>query len=447
MSISPPEQLKQSESGSAPPQRPPIPHLRWWIGGLLFAMTVINYIDRQTINVLAPILKKENRWTNLDFALLLISFRVAYTIMQSVNGRLLDRFGTRRGLTVSVTFYSGVQMLTTTVKGLASFCGFRFLLACGEAANNPGSTKAVSEWFPAKERAWAVALFDSGSCIGAAVAPFLVLFVYRRFGDWRPVFLVTGSLGLLWLLAWRALYRKPEEHPRLAPAELEHIQRGRAAQGLTDSTLPVIKWPRLLKYRQTWGILLGRFLIDPYWFFVGDWFAVYLASKGFNLEQSLLGFWAPFLAADIGNFFGGGLSSYWIKRGWPVGRARRGVLMIFGPSMLILSAAAFTSNYALLLALFAYATFAYASCSTMFLSLPADVFHTRVVGSVSGLGGTAAGIGTLITTFLIGKVTDRFSFEPVVITASIIPCVATVLFVALVRASQREDPEKVLLQF
>ena len=425
----------------------PIPRLRWWIGGLLFAMTVINYIDRQTINVLAPILKKEQAWTNSDFALLLISFRVAYTIMQGVNGRLLDRFGTRLGLTVSVAFYSAIQMLTTTVKGLASFCGFRFLLACGEAANNPGSTKAVSEWFPAKERAWAVALFDSGSAIGAAVAPFLVLTVYKKLGDWRPVFLVTGGLGLIWLALWRMFYRKPEDHPRLGAAELDYIQRGRGTETASEVTLPSVKWSRLLKFRQTWGILLGRFLIDPYWFFVGDWFALYLASKGFDLEKSMLGFWAPFLAADIGNFFGGGLSSYWIKRGWPVGRARRTVLLIFGPSMLLLIFTAFTSNYALLLALFAYATFAYASCSTMFLSLPADVFHTRVVGSVSGMGGTAAGVGTLITTFLIGKVTDRFSFEPVVIAASIIPCIATVLFVTMVRAGKREDPAKVLLRF
>ena len=431
----------------AAPHPHPIPRLRWWIGGMLFAMTVINYIDRQTINVLAPILKKEHQWTNSDFAWILISFRVGYTIMQSINGRLLDRFGTRLGLTVSVAFYSGIQMLTTMAKGLGGLCGFRFLLACGEAANNPGSTKAVSEWFPAKERAWAVALFDSGCCIGAAVAPFLVLFVYKRFGDWRPVFLLTGSLGAVWLLIWRVLYRKPEEHPRLAASELEHIQRGRINQGLTDVSLPAVKWPMLLKYRQSWGILLGRFLIDPYWFFVGDWFAVYLASKGFDLEHSLLGFWAPFLAADVGNFFGGGLSSFWIKRGWPVGRARRAVLLVFGPSMLVLIGAAFTSNYALLLALFAYATFAYAACSTMFLSLPADVFHTRVVGSVSGLAGTAAGIGTLITTFLIGIVTDRFSFEPVVIAASIIPCIATVVFVTMVRTSKQKDSDQVLLRF
>ncbi len=410
-------------------------------------MTVINYIDRQTISGLGPILREKYKWSYSDFALMLIWFRVAYTIMQTVNGRMLDRFGTRRGLSASVLFYSAIQMLTMTAAGLRSLCVFRFLLGCGEAANNPGSTKAVSEWFPAKERAWAVALFDSGSCIGAAVGPALVLFVYRQFNDWRPVFLVTGSLGLLWLMAWRMLYRKPEEHPRLSTAELQHIQPRHATESAESITGPPVRWLKLLKFKQTWGILLGRFMIDPYWFFVQEWFGLFLSSKGFSLEQSLLGFWAPFLAADIGNFFGGGLSSYLIRRGWPVGRARRTVLLIFGPSMLLLAGAAFTSNYALLLGLFAYATFAYACCSTMFLSLPADVFHTRVVGSVSGLGGTAAGIGTLIATRLIGKITDSSSFQPVVIAASIVPCLATILFATMVRASKRPDPENVLQQF
>jgi len=410
-------------------------------------MTVINYIDRQTINVLAPILKKEHRWTNSDFALVLISFRVAYTIMQSLNGRLLDRFGTRLGLTVSVSFYSVVQMLTTLVRGLGSFCAFRFLLACGESANNPGSTKAVSEWFPDRERAWAVALFDSGSCIGAAVAPFLVLWVYHRVGDWRPVFLITGSLGFAWLLVWRMLYRAPGEHPRLSPAELDLIRQGQSTASEAAPDQSPLPWLGLLKFRQTWGIVFGRFLIDPYWFFVGDWFAVYLASQGFDLERSILGFWAPFLAADLGNFFGGGLSSYWVRRGWPVGRARRTVLLIFGPSMLVLAGAAYTTSYPLLLGLFAYATFAYAACSTMFLSLPADVFHSRVVGSVSGLGGTAAGIGTLIATYLIGKISDQSSFKPVVIAASIVPCLATVVFVSLVRSNRRDAARDVLREF
>ena len=410
-------------------------------------MAVINYIDRQTVNVLGPILKEEYHWSNEVFATVLIAFRVAYAIMQSVNGRLLDWVGTRLGLTLSVLFYSIVQVLMTMVSGLTGFRVFRFLLGAGEAANNPGCTKAVSEWFPVRERAWAVALFDAGSSVGGAVAPFVVLFCLHTFGNWRLAFLVTGGLGLIWLVLWRWLYYRPEEHPRISPSELALIQSGRPAINEPDAALPKVRWLKLLSYRPTWGIVLGRFLIDPYWFFVGDWFAVYLKSKGFSLEASMIGIWAPFLASDLGNFFGGGLSNYFLRRGWPVGRARRVVLGIFGPSMLLLIPAAFSSNYAVLLALFAYATFAYSACSTMFLSLPADAFHPRAVGSVSGLGGTAAGIGTLITTFLIGYVADRFSFQPVVIAASILPCVATVLFVTMVRAGKRDDPDKVQLRF
>lgn len=425
--------------------RRPIPHLRWWIGGLLFLSTVINYIDRQTLNALGPYLKQECRWSNTDFATVLIAFRIAYTIGQSVAGRLLDRLGTRRGLAGSVSYYSLVAMLTAAARGIWGFRVFRFLLGAGEAANWPGATKAVSEWFPARERGWAVALFDSGSSVGGAIAPFLVLFLYQRFGSWRPAFLFTGALGFLWVAAWLRLYRTPERHPRLSPSERDYIRRGRASR--PEEALPGVGWGKLLGYRQTWGIVLGRFLLDPYWFMVSEWFAIYLVSKGFRLEQSVIGFWAPFLGADLGNFFGGALSSYWISRGWPVGRARRAVLLIFGPSMLVLILAVYSSSYLPLILLFAYATFAYAACSTIFLAFPADVFHTRAVASVSGLSGTGAGIGTLISTYLIGYVTDRYSFRPVILAASFIPCLAVLVMAALVRARKTPDPEGVVLAF
>ncbi len=427
------------------PTRRPIRHLRWWIGGLLFLSTVINYIDRQTLNALAPYLKQQYRWSNTDFATVLIAFRIAYTIMQSVSGRLLDWLGTRRGLGLSVAFYSLIATLTATARGIWGFRIFRFLLGCGEAANWPGATKAVSEWFPAKERGWAVALFDSGSSVGGAIAPFLVLFLYQRFNSWRPAFVFTGLLGFLWLIAWLRLYRTPERHPRLSAQELEYIRRGRPSA--PEQNLPRAGWGRLLRYRQTWGIVLGRFLLDPYWFLVSEWFAIYLVSKGFRLEQSVIGFWAPFLGADLGNFFGGALSSYWISRGWPVGRARRTVLLIFGPSMLVLIAATSTSSYVPLILLFAYTTFAYAACSTIFLTFPADVFHTRAVASVSGLSGTGAGVGTLISTYLIGYITDRYSFEPVILAASMIPCLAVLVMVVLVRARKTPDPHGLVLSF
>jgi ACS family hexuronate transporter-like MFS transporter len=421
--------------------------LRWWIGGLLFASTIINFINRQSLNAIAPILKVERHWTNTDFAIILIAFRIAYTIMQGVGGRLLDWLGTRKGLSISVAFYSVASALTSLGRGLASFSIFRFLLGAGEGPNWPGATKAVSEWFPAKERGWGVALFDSGSSVGGALAPLIVLVVYRTCHSWRPVFLVSGALGFLWLIAWRWLYHTPEEHPRISSEELAYIRQGEEPRAKSKEPPASIGWGKLLRYRQTWGIVLGRFLLDPYWYLMSEWFAIYLVSKGFRLEQSILGFWVPFLAADVGNFFGGGLSGFWISRGWPVGRSRRTVLLIFGPSMLVLIGAAFTSKYFLLVALFGYASFAYSACATMFLSLPADVFHTRAVATVSGLGGTGAGIGTLISTYLIGRISDRFSFQPIVVAASIIPCIATAVFLWLVRSSKRPDREGLLQEF
>src|SRR5215813_7540350 len=197
-------------------QTRPIKHLRWYIGGALFLSTVINYIDRQTLSVLAPYIKTEYQWTNTDFAMLIIAFRVAYAFGQTASGRFLDRVGTRKGLSLSVTFYSVAAMLTSLAAGLRSFALFRFLLGAGESANWPGATKAVSEWFPKRERALAAALFDSGSSIGGAVAPFIVLPIYFRWG-WRPAFVIPGLLGFVWLFVWRRAYHKPAEHPCIAP--------------------------------------------------------------------------------------------------------------------------------------------------------------------------------------------------------------------------------------
>ncbi len=411
---------------------------------LLFASTVINYVDRQTLSALAPILKNEFHWTNSDFASMLIAFRVAYTIMQGVGGRLFDLVGTRLGFTLVVSFYSLVAMSTSLASGLGSFRVFRFLLGFGEAPNQPGAAKTVSEWFPNRERGWAVALFDSGSALGGAVAPFIVLYAYKYFGSWRPCFLLTGCLGFIWVIVWQRYYRPPEQHPDVSPEEFSLITGDRS---IVRGAAPSVRWRDLIRYRQTWGIVLGRMLLDPFWFFVAEWFAIYLSSRGFHLEDSVLGFWVPFLGADLGNFFGGGLSSYWIAHGWPVGRARRTVLLIFGPSMVSLLLVLHTTGYAAALLLFAFASFAYAACSTMFLSLPTDVFHPAAVGTVSGMAGTGAGIGTLISTYLIGRITDITSFTPVITAAAIIPCIATLVFVTLVRGSNKPDPRGLLMDF
>lgn len=410
----------------------PIRHLRWYIGGLLFLSTVINYIDRQTLSVLAPALKTEFHWNNSDFAMIVIAFRLAYSIGQTASGRWLDRVGTRKGLTIAVAFYSASAMLASLASGLRSFAGVRFLLGLGESANWPGATKAVSEWFPRKESGWAVALFDSGSSVGAALAPFIVVGVHQLTGSWRPAFIVTGALGLLWIPLFRWLYRSPEEHPRLSQEERDEIMQNRAVHAGTEGRT-TLGYGTIFALPHTWGILIGKGLTDPVWFFITDWFAIYLATRGFPLEDSLLAFWVPFMAADLGNFAGGGLSSALIKLGWPVGKARKTVVVLGSLGMLFLIPAIYTTSLRALAACFAVATFSYAAVSTMILNLPADVYPSRSVGTVAGLAGTAAGIGTILATVVTGIVADRYSFEPLLIGASLIPLVGMVAVLTLVR--------------
>jgi len=429
---------------AAPGGRRIIKNLRWWIGGLLFASTVINYIDRQTLSVLAPHLKTEFNWTNTDFAMLVIAFRVAYAVGQSAMGRLLDRMGTQRGLLFTVSWYSVAAMLTSLAGGLRSFMGFRFLLGLGEAANWPGAAKTVAEWFPKHERGWAVALYDSGSAIGGAIAPILVISIYAYAGSWRPAFIVTGMLGLIWVLVWKKFYHPPETHPNISEAELAMIVESKRQEGHEEESVGApASWKSLLARRDTWAIIMGRSLTDPVWFFITDWFAIFLVAKGFKIEHTLAGFWIPFLAADLGNFFGGGFSSWLIKRGWGVLAARKFIIVVCGIGMTALIPAIYASALIPIVSLFAISTFCYAAWSTMALSLPGDIFPSRNVATVSGISGTGAGLGTILSTFLIGWMADKYSFEPVLIAASIIPLVATALVMILLRGGHQSGGPRI----
>ena len=418
-----------------------IPRLRWWIASLLFASTAINYIDRQTLSVLAPYLKIEFHWSNSDFALILIAFRIAYALGETASGRFLDWLGTRFGLLFTVSGYSLAAMLTGLAVGLRSFVVFRFLVGVGESANWPGATKAVSEWFPKSERGWAIAFFDSGSAVGGAIVPALVLWLYHEFGTWRPVFFITGCLGLLWVLAWKVLYRSPEDHPNLGPAERQMLLNAKALEAASEFHVvsenrlgTATSWRELLALPQTWGIILGRTVTDPVWFFIMEWFAIYVVSKGFKLENTLIGFWIPYVAADLGNFFGGGLSSELIRRGWPVLRARKFVIVLGTLGMALLIPAVYTSQFALIVLFFSISSFAYSAWSTMLLALPSDLYPSSTVASVSGMSLTGGGIGTIISTFLIGTIVDHYSFKPVLIAASLVPVIGTVLIFLLIRS-------------
>jgi ACS family hexuronate transporter-like MFS transporter len=428
----------------SPPFQPgKIRNLRWWIGGLLFASTVINYIDRQALSLLAPYLKQDFHWTNTDYANLLICFRLAYSFGQTICGRFIDRVGTRRGLTLSVIWYSVASICNAFARGFFSFAIVRFLLGAGESANWPGATKAVSEWFPKRERALAAALFDSGSSIGGAVAPFLLLPIYFRWG-WRPVFVVPGLLGFVWLLVWRRMYFLPQDHPRITSEERQMILAENVASAESIARARP-RWRDLLKLPQTWGTIIAKALTDPVWFFVTDWFPIYLVAKGISLRSGLIAVWIPFIAADLGNFFGGAASGFLIKRGWSLGAARKAVVVFGGFGVMLLIPTIFTVNLAAITVLFALATFCYAAFSTIANVLPSDLYTSESVASVSGLSGTGAGIGTIVAFKLIGYFSDALqsrathSFDSIVITAGLVPFVGMILVLLLVRNTRATE--------
>jgi len=418
------------------PVRRAISHLRWWIAAALFASTIINYLDRQTLSLLAPFLKVQYHWTNTDYAYIVIAFRVAYAIGQTALGRLMDKLGTRRGLTFTVAWYSLVSVLSPIASGLSSFIGFRFLLGLGESANWPAASKAVAEWFPGQERALATAFFDSGSSVGGAIAPFIVLSIYFRWG-WRPAIVLPGLLGFLWILVWRKVYDSPDRHPRISEAERNLLAKDK--DDLATSVGPQPRWSTLLKFPQAWGTIVARSFTDPVWYFVTDWFPIYLVAKGIDLRSGIIAVWVPFLAADLGNFAGGFASGWLVKRGWPLGRARKAVVVFGGIGVMLLIPTIFTTSLAVITLLFALSTFSYAAFSTIANVLPSDLFDSGSVASVSGFGGTGAGIGTIVAFELIGHYSDlrqgmtTHAFDPIVIVAGLIPFIGMILVLLLVR--------------
>ena len=383
----------------------------------------------------------------------MISFRIAYTIGQTTLGRWIDRVGTRTGLSQTVLCYSLVSIATTVValfsSPLAVFVGFiffRFLLGLAEAPNWPAATKAVAEWFPKKERGWAVALFDSGSSIGAAIAPVMIVGIYMALGRrWWPAFIVTGCLGLLWLVFWRRIYHPPETHPRVTETERQLILAEAKDSPAADLAQPKPRWSELIRLPQTWGIIAARAFTDPVWYFIADWFMLFLVQeKNFDPTNTLVAIWIPFIAADLGNFAGGGVSSWLIARGWSVEKARK-ALVIFGAlGMTMLIPAIYATNLFAIAGLFAIATFAYACYCTMALVLPSDLYRSTSVASVSGISGTAAGAVTIVATYLIGDITTRYSFAPVLVAGSIIPIVGAVLVLWLIRNPRTESERRIL---
>jgi len=416
---------------------PQIRHLRWWLAGLLLAATVINYLDRQTLSVLAPLLRDLFQMSNTEYSRIVFAFLLAYTFMQSGSGRILDWLGTRRGFSLTILWWSVAAMLHAAANSALHFGLCRFLLGLGEAGNWPGGVKAVSEWFPARERAFAIGLFNSGSCLGAVVAPPLVSWIALTW-SWRAAFLLTGALGFLWLAAWLVLYRPAREHPWLTPQERAHVFSDARAEAAPARP---VRWVELFRYRQAWGLVLARMLADPVWWFYVFWLPEYLRRER-NFSLAMIGYfaWIPFLTADVGNFIGGGMSSWLVKRGWPVLRARKVVMFASAAVMIAGLPAVLTASPALALGLISLATLAYSSWAANVLTLPADLFSGNIVASVSGLSGTGAGLGGMTFMLVVGVVVDRFSYVPVFSAAALMPlAAATIILLGITGAVVQKE--------
>lgn len=404
--------------------------LRWWIVGLIFFVTLINYIDRLTISVLAPVITKDLGLSNTEFGTITTWFLLAYTISQAVSGKLYDRIGNKLGFAFSVALWSIAAILHAFAGGITSLSAFRFLLGFGEAGNFPGAAKVNAEWFPIKERALAQGIFNSGVALGSIIAPPLIIFLQLNFG-WKTTFIATGALGFGWLVFWWILYKPRDEHSWLTESERRFIESD-DAENLSPQPATAPSYLSLLGYKQTWAVILARFLVDPVWWLYITWLPKYLFdARGFDLKQIGAFAWVPFVAAGIGSLFGGWLAGYFIGLGWSVNRTRK---TIIGLSCLLMPAgiiAAYTSDAMLALGMISVVLFGFQVWINNVQTLPSDFFPKSAVGSVAGLGGMGAGIGSMIFTFTTGWVVDKFSYTPILVAAGVLAPIGTIVLFAL----------------
>ena len=362
-------------------------HIRWIVCALLLFATTINYIDRQVLGILAPTLQKEIGWTEVQYGYIVTAFQAAYAIGLLVVGRLLDVIGTKLGFAAAIVFWSLAAMAHAFAKTPFGFGAARFGLGLGEAGNFPAAIKTVAEWFPKRERAFATGLFNSGSNVGAIIAPAIVPWIALTW-SWQVAFIITGSIGFLWLILWLLAYEAPERHKRLTAGELAYIR-----SDPQEATTP-IPWLQLVGKRQTWAFAIGKFLTDPVWWFYLYWIPKFFNEK-FGLTLSKLGppLIVIYVVADIGSIGGGWLSSSLIKRGWSINKARKTAMLICALAVVPIVFAARVSNVWTAVALISLAAAAHQGWSANIFTIASDMFPRRAVGSVVGFGGMAGAIG------------------------------------------------------
>jgi ACS family hexuronate transporter-like MFS transporter len=400
-----------------------IANCRWYVLGLLFAATAISYIDRQNLIVIAPMLRDELGISNSGYAQILSAFLLSYTIMQVVTGWLIDKIGTRKGFAVIMAWWSIAAMLHAFGDSVVSFSIYRFLLGAGEAGSWAACVKSVAEWFPHKERGKANALWGFGTSVGLVVSVPVVAWIALVVG-WQYSFVMTGLLGLIWLVIWLKFYRLPEEHPAVTEAELQHIHQDKDEDN-SSRAMPKIPFFTLLKSRNVWAIILARSLADPCIWFYLSWIPEFLKrTADFSLTDIAKFAWIPFVSHGTGILLSGFISDWLYHRGMKVVSARFTVMLIGMLCMFVGLLAAFQFNIFVVFLAISTATFGFGLWGPNMMTLCGEAFPRNVIGSVTGLGGMGAGVGGIGFTLLTGWTLDNYGYSPVFIMAGIIPLLA-----------------------
>jgi len=403
---------------------------RWRICGMLFVVTVSNYVDRQTMSIVAPVISAQFHLTNFDIAMIVNAFLIAYTFGQSVAGVFMDWIGSKRGFTILVIVWSIASILTSLARGVLSFSCFRFLLGLAESGNFPGGIKVVAEWFPQRERSTAVGLFVSGASIGAILTPPLVAFLVVNVG-WPLAFVLIGIPGLLWVLWWRFMYSPLGSHPKVSEAERAYIQNdqheARSPQRLGLESLS------FLKHRMFWGVFLGRFVEEPASWFYLTWLPLYMKSyRGVSLTNIGFLLIVPFLTLDLGYMGGGWIASQLIRRGLSLNRARKTVMTVSALCMVSAIPGVLTPSTVGFVLLISVATFGHGGWAANIMTLPGDMVPHRLVGTLYGVTALGGGLGSILFVQLTGKLVDmQQSFNTVFIIAGILPLLAAVIILTL----------------
>ena len=412
------------------------PNLRWYICGLLFFATTVNYVDRQVLGILKPTLEREFGWHESDYGWLVFAFQLAYAIMMPLAGRIIDWLGTRVGYALAVGVWSLASMSHSLASSTLQFAMARFALGIGEAANFPAAIKTIADWFPKRERALATGIFNSGSNVGAIVAPLMVPVVAAHFG-WRSAFLATGGLDVVWLAFWLWLYRQPRQHPRLSAGELAVIESGREAEPPAGP----VRYFSLLSHRAVWAFLLGKFLTDPVWWFYLFWLPGFLnRNYGLNLTQLGPPLIVIYVAADVGSIGGGWLSSMLLKRGWSLTSARKTAMLVCALAVTPVVGIMYAGgNLWLAVGLISMAAAAHQGWSANLYTLTSDVFPRSAIGSVVGIGGLGGAFGGMLVAPAVGYWLDfsHGAYGPLFLVAGSMYLVALILIQVLL---PRLDP-------